>query len=154
MVQKERKWTENKNPKHKNLQKLNMCKITRECRFAGMWVFVYPYIHVFTPKMMILTNSTNSGPGYKTPRTWLSHVDLETFSSFTLHFLCHCFYWNLAPNLLLIGFSSCVYWQYIYFKECSIWSQTICPSTRTATGLWGCDLLSQSLPSSPSQTSF
>lgn len=153
MVQKERKWMENKTPEHKNLQKREVCKVIQECRFAGTWVFMYPYTHVFTSNIVFSANSMNSRPGYKMPSTWLSHVDLETFSSFMLHFLCHCFYWNLVPNLLLIRFSSCVYWQYIYFK-CSIWSQTTWPSTWTATGLWGCDLLSQSLPSSPSQTSF
>lgn len=113
-----------------------------------MWVFVYPYIHVYTSKKMILANSINSEPGYEMPRTWVSHLDLETFNSSMLHFWCHLE--SGSKSAFFTGFSSCVYWQNIYFKECSVWSQTICPSTWTPTGLWGCHLLSQSLPSSPS----
>lgn len=121
MAQKERKWMENKNPKYKNLEKLKMCKNNSRiqmCRYVDVCVSIDPCIfYTYTSQKMILANSTNSGPGYKMPRTWLSHV--ETFNSFMLRFLCHCFNWNLVPNLLFTGFAFCVYWQYIYFKECS-----------------------------------
>lgn len=123
MVQKERKWMENKNPKHKNLKKLKMCKNNSRmqmCRHVDVCVSIVPCIYyIYTSQKMILSNFTNSGPGYKMPRTWLSHVGLETFNSFMLHFLCHGFNWNPVPNQLFTAFSFCVYWQYIYFKECS-----------------------------------
>lgn len=109
----------------RTLKTWRCAQIIQECRCAGMWVFVYPYIHVYTSKKMILANSMNSGPGYEMPRAWVSHVEQETFNSFMLHFWCHCFYSNLVPNLLFTGFSSCFNWQCIYFKECSMWSQTM-----------------------------
>lgn len=107
---------ENKNSKHRNLEKIKINKTIQGCRYACTYVclhihtYAYKYINIYTSQITILANCMSSEFGYMMLHLWLNYAYTDDMkpSVLSCYFFMSLFLVGPSPQTIFITFSYCI----------------------------------------------